>query len=148
MFVGGISVVFSHSVSWMWWGRVVFECSSLWLCVIYILHIYDLHFIFYILHLFCRSALKFWPPRLLHQTWMPVAQSWLGFLTISQLNPSFFPPDFFLITDFDCTKLKYVFLSIHLICLDSTVSEFSDAFNALNNAWWSVTIIHVLLDDL
>ena len=28
--VGGISVVFSHSVDWVWGGRLVSWCSSLW----------------------------------------------------------------------------------------------------------------------
>ena len=37
--VGGMSVVVSHSVGWVWWGRLFFGCSSLWLCVIYVLHI-------------------------------------------------------------------------------------------------------------
>ena len=48
--VGGMSVVFSHSVSWVWWRRLVFGCSSLWLGVIYVLHI-----MIYILYYFVNS---------------------------------------------------------------------------------------------
>ena len=43
--VNGKSLVFSHCVGWVWGGHLVSWCSSVWSCMISILHFQDLHFI-------------------------------------------------------------------------------------------------------